>query len=84
MLDQLGRDLKQLQVDYERFFNGALPTPPEELRNRIQTQLRQQLLNEGVGVGIDHGVSAGRPEFRMYTGRELAGGRCSSGACAPQ
>jgi hypothetical protein len=41
MLDQLGRDIRQLQVDFERFFNGALPFPPEELRNRVQGQLRQ-------------------------------------------
>lgn len=39
-LDQLGRDIRQLQVDFERFFNGGLPLPPEELRNRVQTQLR--------------------------------------------
>jgi len=41
LLDQLGRDIRQLQVDFERFFNGALPFPPEELRNRVQAQLRQ-------------------------------------------
>lgn len=39
-LDQMARDIRQLQIDYERFFNGALPVPPEELRNRIQTQIR--------------------------------------------
>jgi hypothetical protein len=39
-LDQLGRDIQQLRVDFERFFNGALPFPPDELRGRIQAQLR--------------------------------------------
>jgi hypothetical protein len=39
--DQLGRDIKQLRVDFERFFSGALPLPPEELRARVQAQLRQ-------------------------------------------
>jgi hypothetical protein len=38
--DQLGRDIRQLQIDYERFFNGGLPFPPEILRARIQTQIR--------------------------------------------
>ncbi len=52
MLDQLGRDLKQLQVDFERFFNGALPIPPEELRNRIQNQLRQ-LRNINLTAAVD-------------------------------
>lgn len=39
-LDQLARDIRQLQIDCERFFNGGLPVPPEELRNRIQAQIR--------------------------------------------
>jgi hypothetical protein len=39
-LDQLARDIRQLQVDCERFFNGGLPVPPEELRNRLQAQIR--------------------------------------------
>jgi hypothetical protein len=39
-LDQLNRDVQQLRVDFERFFNGALPFPPEELRGRVQAQIR--------------------------------------------
>jgi hypothetical protein len=39
-LDQLNRDVQQLRVDFERFFNGALPFPPEELRGRVQAQVR--------------------------------------------
>jgi hypothetical protein len=38
--DKLSRDIHQLRVDFERFFNGALPFPPEELRGRVQAQLR--------------------------------------------
>lgn len=38
--DRLGRDINQLRVDFERFFSGALPFPPEELRGRVQVQLR--------------------------------------------
>jgi hypothetical protein len=40
VFDRLDRDIKQLRVDFERFFNGALPFPPEELRTRVQGQLR--------------------------------------------
>lgn len=29
-----------MQVEFERFFSGALPLPPEELRARIQGRLR--------------------------------------------
>jgi hypothetical protein len=39
-LDQLNRDLQQLRVDFERFFNGSLHSQPDELRGRVQTQLR--------------------------------------------
>jgi hypothetical protein len=38
--DRLDRDIKQLRVDFERFFSGSLPFPPDELRARIQAQLR--------------------------------------------
>jgi len=38
--DQVGRDINRLRVDFERFFNGALPLPPDELRGRVQAQLR--------------------------------------------
>lgn len=53
LLDQLGRDIKQLQVDFERFFNGALPFPPEEQRNRVQAQLRQ-LRNLNLSAAVDN------------------------------
>jgi hypothetical protein len=39
-LDHLNRDLQQLRVDFERFFNGSLLSPPDELRGRVQAQLR--------------------------------------------
>lgn len=40
MLDLLAEEIRQLRVEFERFFNGALPLPPEELRARIQARLR--------------------------------------------
>lgn len=39
-LDQLDRDIQRLRVDFERFFNGALPFPPDEQRARVQAQIR--------------------------------------------
>ncbi len=39
--DQLSRDIRLLQIEFEKFFNGALPVPPDEMRNRIQLQIRQ-------------------------------------------
>lgn len=40
VFDRLDRDIKQLRVDFERFFSGTLPFPPEELRARVQAQIR--------------------------------------------
>lgn len=51
-LDLLARDIRQLQVDFERFFNGGLPLPPEELRTRVQTQLRN-LRNLNMTTAVD-------------------------------
>ena len=51
-LDQLQRDIRQLQIDFERFFNGGLPLPPEDLRNRIQAALRN-LRNTNITAAVD-------------------------------
>jgi len=53
LLDQLQRDIRQLQIDFERFFNGGLPLPPEELRNRIQVQLRN-LRNTSITAAVEN------------------------------
>lgn len=51
-LDLLQRDIRQLQIDFERFFNGGLPLPPEEQRTRVQTQLRN-LRNLNMPSAVD-------------------------------
>jgi len=51
-IDHLGRDIQQLRIDFERFFSGALPFPPEELRLRIQAQLRG-LRNSNLATAVD-------------------------------
>jgi hypothetical protein len=40
-IERLAAEIRQLRVDFERFFSGALPFPPDELRRRVQTELRQ-------------------------------------------
>lgn len=39
-IDQLDRDIQQLKIDFERFFSGNLPTPPEEFRLVVQQRIR--------------------------------------------
>lgn len=51
MIEHLSTEIQRLRVDFERFFSGALPIPPEEQRNRVQTHLRYlRSLNAGSAV----------------------------------
>lgn len=68
-IDRLGRDVQQLRVDFERFFNGALPFPPEELRNRVQVQLRQ-LRNANLSTAVES-FRLGDLEARFNSYNEL-------------
>jgi hypothetical protein len=68
-IDQLGREIQQFRVDCERFFNGALPIPPEELRNRVQAQLRQ-LRNVSITTAVDN-FRLGDIEARFNSYNEL-------------
>ena len=68
-LDQLARDVRQLQIDFERFFNGGLPLPPEELRTRIQAQIRG-LRNLTITAAVDN-FRLGDLEARFNSYNEL-------------
>ncbi len=39
-IERLEQRIHDLRVDFERFFNGDLPAPPDTLRARIQSELR--------------------------------------------
>jgi hypothetical protein len=68
-LDQLARDIRQLQIDFERFFNGGLPLPPEEQRTRVQAQLRN-LRNVNMPSAVDS-FRLGDLEARFNSYNEL-------------
>jgi hypothetical protein len=70
LLDQLGRDVQQLRVDFERFFNGALPFPPEELRGRVQAQIRQLRGMSNLATAVDS-FRLGDMEARFNSYNEL-------------
>lgn len=40
LLFKLDRDVKRFRIDYERFFSGNLPIPPDQLRIKIQDQIK--------------------------------------------
>lgn len=65
-LDQLAVRLKQLRIEYEKYFNGALDIPPGELRYSIQTQIRQ--LRETVRGSVDKfKLSTLESQFNSYS-----------------
>ena len=68
-LDLLSKEIRQLQIDFERFFNGGLPFPPDELRARIQTQFRG-LHNLNATSAVDS-FRLGDLEARFNTYNEL-------------
>jgi hypothetical protein len=39
-IDRLDRSIRQLKIDFERFFSGGLPIPPEDSRHAVRQQLR--------------------------------------------
>jgi hypothetical protein len=69
-LDQLGRDIQQLRVDFERFFNGALPFPPDELRGRVQAQIRNLRGMSNLATAVDS-FRLGDMEARFNSYNEL-------------
>ncbi len=40
LLFKLDRDIKRFRIDFERFFSGNLPIPPDQLRIKIQDQIK--------------------------------------------
>lgn len=40
-IDRLDRDIQQLKINFERFFTGNLPMPPEEFRTAVRQQIQQ-------------------------------------------
>jgi hypothetical protein len=40
-LDNLEQAIRLLKIEFDKFFNGATPIPPEELRTKVQKQLQR-------------------------------------------
>ena len=68
-IDQLETEIRRLRIEFERFFSGALHVPPDELRNRVQAQLRT-LRNFNAGTAVDR-FRLGTLEARFNSYNEL-------------
>jgi len=65
--------VEQFRIDIERFFNGALLVPPEDLRSRIQRELRE--IRVGAAKGAVEQFRLGSLEARFNSLSELYGRR---------
>ncbi|HRC86136.1 MAG TPA: MXAN_5187 C-terminal domain-containing protein [Thermoanaerobaculia bacterium] len=52
-IDRVANTLEELRIEFERYFNGASPIPPLELRDRIGRILRLLRERRG-GTAVDH------------------------------
>lgn len=69
VLDLIESEIQQLRIDFERFLSGALPFPPEDLRTRIQNQLKS-LRNATMRSAVE-GFRLGVLEARFNSYSEL-------------
>lgn len=65
-IEALERAFKELQVEYEKFFNGATEIPPEEMRQKLHTQLRR-LRNQSLSSAESFRLGTFEGKFNSYT-----------------
>lgn len=75
-IDRLDQWIRQLRIEYERFFNGALELPPEQLRAEIQAELRS--LRTANLKGVEENFRLSNLEAKLNTYSELYGRRIRS------
>jgi hypothetical protein len=72
-IQRLADAIRRFQIDTQRFFAGDLPLPPDELRERIQADLRR--LRGANLKGAAHNFRLGSLEARFNSHVELFGRR---------
>jgi len=72
-LDRTETMIEQFRIDIERFWNGAMPIPPEDLKTRIQRELRE-LRGVSLRGALDQ-FRLGTVEARFNSLSELFGRR---------
>lgn len=72
-LDRLAAELRRLRIEFERFFNGALDVPPDELHRSISAELARLRRSEGQSVADRFRL--GTLEAQLATYGELYGRR---------
>ncbi len=73
LIDRIQKRVERFRIDIERYFNGALPFPPEELRNQIHHDFR--LAQDGTMRSAADQFRLSGLEARFNTLSELFGRR---------
>lgn len=69
-IDRVEDDVRLLRIEYEKFFNGALEVPPEEMRQRVAAELRRLRLGGGAkSVADDFRLASVEAQFNAYAER---------------
>ncbi|MEM7048747.1 MAG: MXAN_5187 C-terminal domain-containing protein [Acidobacteriota bacterium] len=66
-LERINADLREFQIEFERFFRGQRVTPPDEIRQRIQAELRHVRQAPGKGVAENFMVAQAEARFNSYS-----------------
>jgi hypothetical protein len=66
-MDRLEKRMKQLQVDFQRFFSGAIDLPPQELADSIRNGLRQLRNSGGLSPSDNYRLGALEARFTSYS-----------------
>ena len=72
-IDRLQTSVRELQIEYEKFFNGARAVPPVELQETIQGEIRW-LRNANIR-SVEENFRLGQIEARFNSFSELFGRR---------
>lgn len=74
-IDRIESAIRQMQIDYERFFNGAAEVPPVELDQQIGKDLRKAHTLPGLSVAEAFRLNQLEARYNSY--RELYNRRLS-------
>ena len=67
-VNQLATLIRRFRIDSQRFLAGDLPGPPEELRDRIQTEMRRLRGSDIKSTAMNFRLSSLEAEFNSHTG----------------
>ena len=72
-IDRLERLIRELKIEHEKFLNGAVEVPPEQLRSEINRELK--LLRNANLKGVEHNFRLSNLEAKYKSYSELFGRR---------